>query len=102
MSPLPSRQAGRGSLRVRFPLVYAPLQLSPGRRGGEGGRRCVVVFVAGGITFSEMRSAYEICAEFKDVDVYIGGTSILTPRNVIRMFQLQGEADEQASSNSID
>eukprot|EP01053_Blabericola_migrator_P007812 Blabericola_migrator_1__7811@NODE_39_length_17554_cov_37_506147_g35_i0_p5_GENE_NODE_39_length_17554_cov_37_506147_g35_i0NODE_39_length_17554_cov_37_506147_g35_i0_p5_ORF_typecomplete_len658_score113_47Sec1/PF00995_23/2_5e103_NODE_39_length_17554_cov_37_506147_g35_i039455918 len=38
----------------------------------------VILFVIGGITMSEIRSAYDV-SRLTGVDVYIGGTSILTP-----------------------
>jgi hypothetical protein len=40
------------------------------------------VFVLGGVTFSEMRSAYEI-AEQRGVNLYIGSTDTLTPTQFI-------------------
>ena len=42
-----------------------------------------IVFVLGGITFSEMRSAYEI-AEQRGVNLYIGSTNTLTPTEYIQ------------------
>ncbi|KAI8146412.1 Sec1-like protein [Fennellomyces sp. T-0311] len=38
----------------------------------------VIIFIAGGMTYSEMRSAYEL-AQAHDRDVYIGSTHIITP-----------------------
>ncbi|KAI7882486.1 Sec1-like protein [Lichtheimia hyalospora FSU 10163] len=38
----------------------------------------VIIFIAGGVTYSEMRSAYELSQTF-DRDVYIGSTHIITP-----------------------
>ncbi|KAI7851472.1 Sec1-like protein [Circinella umbellata] len=38
----------------------------------------VIIFIAGGMTYSEMRSAYEL-AQTHDRDVYIGSTHIITP-----------------------
>ncbi|KAH8549756.1 Sec1-like protein [Umbelopsis sp. PMI_123] len=42
----------------------------------------VIIFVAGGITYSEIRSAYEL-AEAYDREVYIGSTHIITPNQFI-------------------
>lgn len=41
-----------------------------------------VVFVAGGMTFSEMRTAYE-ASEEKNVNCYIGASEIITPQSFI-------------------
>lgn len=41
-----------------------------------------IVFVLGGVTFSEMRSAYEI-SESRGVNLYIGSTDTLTPTQFI-------------------
>ncbi|ORX52338.1 Sec1-like protein [Hesseltinella vesiculosa] len=43
----------------------------------------VIIFVAGGITWSEARSAYELAATF-DREVYIGSTHILSPDSFVR------------------
>jgi len=40
------------------------------------------VFVIGGITYSEMRSCYELQNEY-GIDVMFGGTSILTPKDYV-------------------
>lgn len=40
------------------------------------------VFVIGGITYSEMRSCYELQNEY-GIDIVFGGTSILTPKDFI-------------------
>ena len=42
-----------------------------------------VVYVLGGITYSEMRSVYDL-AQQHDVDVYLGSTSILTPTTFVQ------------------
>lgn len=50
----------------------------------------LIVFVAGGITYSEMRSLYEVQRENKGtVNMIIGGTELLTPRSYLRA--LSGE-----------
>ncbi|KAI8067499.1 Sec1-like protein [Gongronella butleri] len=43
----------------------------------------VIIFVAGGITWSEARSAYELAASM-DREVYIGSTHIISPDNFVR------------------
>eukprot|EP00917_Polyrhabdina_sp_WS-2016_P015306 GHVP01033329.1.p1 GENE.GHVP01033329.1~~GHVP01033329.1.p1 ORF type:complete len:605 (+),score=90.27 GHVP01033329.1:825-2639(+) len=42
----------------------------------------VVIFILGGVTMAEMRCAYEASRE-QNVDVLIGGSTILTARNII-------------------
>ena len=39
----------------------------------------LIFFVLGGVSYSEIRTAYEMCQAFKNWDIYIGGTHIITP-----------------------
>lgn len=43
----------------------------------------IIVFVVGGISFSEMRAAYEITKSGKNWEIVIGGTHILTPKDFL-------------------
>mmetsp|Transcript_112254 Transcript_112254/g.358278 ORF Transcript_112254/g.358278 Transcript_112254/m.358278 type:complete len:648 (+) Transcript_112254:130-2073(+) len=51
----------------------------------------IVLFVVGGITHSELRAAAEVRATLpRSVEVIVGGTSILTPRGLVRLLRPNG------------
>lgn len=59
-----------------------------------------IVFVLGGLTFSEMRSCYEIADKY-NVNLLIGSTSTLTPTDYIRdLANLSDDQFKQAVLNS--
>ncbi|KAK2540369.1 Stxbp3 [Columba guinea] len=43
----------------------------------------LIIFVIGGITYSEMRSAYQVSEAYKSCEVVIGSTHILTPKRLL-------------------
>ncbi|KAJ2765433.1 syntaxin binding protein 1, partial [Coemansia nantahalensis] len=47
---------------------------------GKGG--VVIVYIAGGVTFSEMRAVYEL-ADQLNREIYIGSTHVITPRGFL-------------------
>jgi len=59
----------------------------PARQQLTGPR--LIVFVVGGVTYSEIRSAHEITRELKR-EVIIGGTSLLTPQTFVEEMRLLG------------
>ncbi|CAO3675534.1 unnamed protein product [Umbelopsis vinacea] len=58
----------------------------------------VIIFVAGGITYSEIRSAYEL-AEAYDREVYIGSTHIITPNQFIEDLKTLDRSPAPARSS---
>ncbi|EUD68456.1 hypothetical protein C922_00852 [Plasmodium inui San Antonio 1] len=51
-----------------------------------GSRKKIILFILGGITFPEIRQAYEL-SEQLGVDVYLGGTSLLTSEVLFQQFR---------------
>lgn len=43
----------------------------------------LIVFIAGGVTYSEMKCAYEVMSLHRGVEVYIGADSIITPKKFL-------------------
>ncbi|CAG9576552.1 putative Sec1/Munc18 related protein [Leishmania major strain Friedlin] len=77
------RAAGGGNEGIDFgglAGVNAQLTLDLGHEGKFAlkTRRRIVLFVLGGVTYGEVRAAYEI-AQTAHVEVFVGGTSLLTP-----------------------
>nr|CAG8523248.1 6902_t:CDS:10 [Entrophospora candida] len=58
-----------------------------GPSASENRKPRIIAFVAGGLTYSEIRSAYEL-TESHNKDVIIGSTHAITPRNFIEDLKL--------------
>ncbi|XP_028407731.1 syntaxin-binding protein 1-like [Dendronephthya gigantea] len=58
-------------------------------KGQQNTRSCprLIVFIMGGVTYSEMRTAYEVKAANKDWDIIIGSTHLIRPEDFLSMLQ---------------
>jgi len=76
---LRTQQAPTTSLRSSKPSWHK----APPRSGASSTKReRIIVFVAGGMTYSEIREAYDLSSSVGK-DIYIGSTHTLTPRQFI-------------------
>ncbi len=93
-SPAPGRTQP-SSLRSAKPTWH-----QKGRGGSNVGierlenRQRVLLFVAGGMTYSEMRSAYQI-SEKLGKDVYIGSSHTFTPESFVEVMKHFGRASSR-------
>jgi len=56
----------------------------------------ILVFIAGGTTYSEMRAGYEISADKKNWEIVMGGTHLMTPEEFLDIVrEVGGQGDEE-------
>lgn len=67
--------------------------------GLDSSKQRIIVFVAGGLTYSEIRSAYEI-SEKLGKDMYIGSSDFFTPKTFIDSVRSLGKASGHVGSHS--
>ncbi|KAH9913550.1 Sec1-like protein [Epithele typhae] len=79
-SPAPSVQPAV-SLRSQKPSWHKASRVGGGG-GRDDNRQRIIVFVAGGMTYSEMREAY-VLSRTLNKDIIIGSTHTLTPRDFV-------------------
>ncbi|KAK9729404.1 syntaxin binding protein 1, variant 3 [Basidiobolus ranarum] len=70
------------SLRSHKPSWQQNNDGSRGEENSYGLTGKLIIFVTGGVTYSEIRSAYEIAKTYQR-DVYIGSTHIITPKSFL-------------------
>ncbi|KAJ7163127.1 Sec1-like snare protein [Mycena filopes] len=73
-----------GSLRSQKPVWH---KARPGGAAADSSRERLLVFIAGGMTYSEIREAYQLSASLSR-DIYIGSTHTITPREFISDLQV--------------
>jgi syntaxin-binding protein 1 len=75
-----SRSVGIGSAPVS--ARYGQWHKERGQASAKSGPR-LIVFIVGGISYSEMRCAYQVTQAAKNWEILVGSTHILTPDGLL-------------------
>ncbi|OCF34392.1 syntaxin-binding protein 1 [Kwoniella heveanensis BCC8398] len=78
--------SGSGSLRSARPTWH---KAPSARMNNTEGKQRMIIFVAGGMTYSEMRCAYTV-GQALGKDVYIGSTHVITPEIFTQQLRALG------------
>ena len=72
---------------VFYYLTFPPPLFSQSQAAKKAGPT-IIIFIVGGMTYSEMRAIYEVSKATSDCEVIIGECAIVTPNNAHYVFQL--------------
>lgn len=62
-----------------------------------------VVFIIGGITYSELRAGAEVAQSLsRGAEVYVGGTAVLTPRKLIQLLRPSSNPFDDTGGGDVD
>jgi len=75
--------SGSAPVSARYGQWHKDRSQAPTRLGPR-----LIIFVIGGVTFSEIRCAYEVTAAVKHWDIIIGSTHILTPETYLQSLKM--------------
>uniref|UniRef100_A0A8C6UZX0 Syntaxin binding protein 3 n=1 Tax=Neogobius melanostomus TaxID=47308 RepID=A0A8C6UZX0_9GOBI len=81
--------------------VSARQKHKPSSQDERRGAR-LIIFVIGGVTYSEMRCAYEVTQAVKSCEVIIGSSHILTPASILDDIKALSKAPMETFTLTID
>ncbi|KAK4538421.1 hypothetical protein CDCA_CDCA17G4446 [Cyanidium caldarium] len=100
-SALHTRSTSRGERAHRGTVSGAATTPPGGTRTSAAPTPRLVVFVAGGVTYSEMRAAIQAAAHHPQVEVVVGGSDWITPQDFIRALVALDDPAEAAALDRL-